>query len=541
MDAQRPRRVRWALSDGHRSVHKSNVGVLLSQLLASRGVTEDALRAWTVRAWHDAYLLYGMQTAVARVREAIARKERILVYGDYDADGVCAVALMVQVLRTLGAMFFVDIPHRMIDGYGLHNRAVHTARTHGCTLIVTVDTGICALEAVAYARSLGIDVIITDHHEVPDVLPEAVAIVNPKQAHCTYPFDALCGVGVAWKLAYALCGEQAYALLPCAAIGTIADMVPLHGENRSIVQGGLDAIQRGALPGVAALLRLSGNDVRDTNAQTISFVVGPRLNAAGRLDRADDAVRLLIAPNMEAAMPFAQKLHVQNEQRRQLVEQAMVEAIAQVQTQRTSAIVVVDERWHPGIIGIVAARLLDKYGVPTVVGTLRNGLVKCSARSVAGVHLMHVLRMCAETIVQYGGHASAAGLTIAVDALPAFTEAFAAAVRVPQVDVHTVIVDGIAKTTDCTVQAVGELAKLAPFGHAHPTPTFVLPRVSITDVRTIGNGAQHMKAVLRDDVGGIEAVQFRYDGSPSVDVLRARPHDVIVEPSIARVRGVARV
>lgn len=550
---QRRRSIQWRLHadvDQQASFWQQRLGIdrLLALVLATRRITEEQLPSWfsSQPRWHDPFLLHGMDRAVERIRCALHRGERILVYGDYDADGVSSVALMVCLLRQLRASFWVDIPHRMTEGYGVHRSAIDRAVGRGCTLMITVDTGISAVEPIQYAQERGIDVIITDHHEVPALLPAAYATINPKLPYCSYPFGQLAGVGVALKLAQALLGQLPRELVALAAIGTVADMMPLVGENRAIVQAGILQLRNEPLPGVAALLRVLGQRADTINAQTLGYVIAPRLNAAGRLARADDAVRLLIADDVATAQPIADKLHKLNEQRQQLVEQTVLEAVQLIEQRRAyateGAIVVGQEGWHPGVIGIAAARLLERYGLSTIVFSIAQGKAKGSARASPGVHLMHALSACAQQIEQYGGHASAAGLTVSASQLAAFSDAFSQKIQQQEhADaVPMVGVDGVIQTNDVTVNAIEQLERLAPYGQEHPMPTFVLRHVRVHQSTLIGRERQHLKATLVDEYGSIEAIQFRYEGTQSMEALSAQPIDVIVEPTLQRFRGACK-
>ncbi|TMQ70796.1 MAG: single-stranded-DNA-specific exonuclease RecJ, partial [Candidatus Eisenbacteria bacterium] len=349
---------------------------------------------------HDPSALLDLDRAVERIHRGVANRERILVHGDYDVDGITSTYLLYSALRDLGAEVEFRIPHRTRDGYGLSLDAIHDAHRRGCTLIVTVDCGVTAVEPVARAAALGIDVVITDHHEPPEVLPGAVAVVNPHRVGCGYPFKSLAGIGVAFKVVEALLRgrgglERAGSYLDVVAIGTIADVVPLVGENRVLARLGLERLNQDQRVGLRALIEVSGLTGRIINSGQVAFVLAPRINAGGRMGNAEQGLRLLLARESAEAHAVAESLEEDNERRRRFDEQALAEAERIVETELAwptcASILLWSERWHPGVIGIVASRLVERFQRPTILVALNGELGRGSGRSLPGLDLNSVL------------------------------------------------------------------------------------------------------------------------------------------------------
>lgn len=431
----------------------------------------------------------GMEAAVARVEAALAAGERICVYGDYDVDGQTATALLVLVLRRLGAQVAYHLPNRLDEGYGLHRESLLALRARGTDLVVTVDCGITAREEVAAAREAGLDVVVTDHHQVPEALPEAAAVVNPRLAQGHPPWLELAGVGVAWKLAQALLArrgreEEAFEYLDLVALGTVADVVPLVEENRILVAHGLRRLGDPAgLPGLARLIERLGLQPGAVTPGQVAFQVAPRLNAAGRVEDATLGVRLLLAPSAAAAEPLAEQLDRLNRERQALegaiLEEAREQAWELVETGAVS-LVVAGEGWHPGVVGIVASRLVEEFYRPTLVIGLEDGESRGSARSVAGFHLYQALAACQHHLIRFGGHAMAAGFALAPDRVPALREAFEAVTRERLGDEPLrprLRIDCFADPAELDGSLLDQWAKLAPFGVGNPEPLLGTPEV----------------------------------------------------------------
>jgi single-stranded-DNA-specific exonuclease len=468
---------------------------------------------------HDPFLLKGMSEAVPRIRKALEDEEHILVYGDYDADGVSSTALMIHLLRHLGASFDIYIPHRSNEGYGLHNHALDWALQQGVSLIITVDTGISAYHQIAYAKELGIDVIVTDHHEPPELLPEAYALINPKLPDCPYPFKGLAGVGVAYKLAQALlAGETPVEWSEIAAIGTVADLMPLLGENREIVRQGILSMRNSSFPGIRALLDVSGVNMSMVTAVNIAFGMAPRINASGRLDHAGRAVSLLTTERAEEARELADELDLLNKERQLVVERIVIEATAKMEERAydeklPDVIVLASEGWNVGVVGIVASKLLERYYRPVVILDIHpeTGMCKGSARSIPGFDIYAALSSCASLMDHFGGHPSAAGMSLHRDAIGDFAaalNAYASGVLTPEHFVPVTPADGEVTIADLSLQAADELERLAPFGMANPLPKFIVRGASVKETRTMGAGGKHLKIVLQQGRHTIEVVAF---------------------------------
>ncbi|HEX7056314.1 MAG TPA: single-stranded-DNA-specific exonuclease RecJ, partial [Bacilli bacterium] len=414
---------------GEKLASELGIPLLTARLLAARGFTDAAEAKHFLFAdedqVYDPFLLDGMGKAVQRIRRAMESREKVWVYGDYDADGVSSTALMIRLFERLAANFDYYIPNRNKEGYGLNMQALETAQKAGVTLIVTVDTGISAVAEIDYAARLGIEVIVTDHHEPPDVLPDAYALINPKKPGDRYPFKQLAGVGVALKLAQALLETVPDTYYELAAIGTVADLMPLLNENRLIVKKGIKAMRTDCSPGIRALLAIAGIHPANITSLQIAYALSPRINAGGRMDSAIPAVKLLTADNEQTAEQFARELDRLNRYRQETVEAITEEALAQLKETEISTqhvLIVASDGWNVGVVGIVAAKIAEKYHKPAIVLVMdaAAGLAKGSARSVAGFDIVHALARCGELLDHYGGHQAAAGLTIRLENLGLF-------------------------------------------------------------------------------------------------------------------------
>lgn len=500
-----------------------SISPLLASLLVTRGMTapDEALLFMDGGAeeQHDPFLLQGMTKAVPRIRKALEEDEHILIYGDYDADGVSSTALMIYLLRYLGASFDIYIPHRSNEGYGLHNHALDWAVQQGVSLIITVDTGISAYHQIAYANELGIDVIVTDHHEPPELLPEAYALINPKLPGCPYPFKGLAGVGVAYKLAQAMLGEDTpEEWSEIAAIGTVADLMPLLGENRVIVRSGLSSMRNSKFLGIRALLAVSGVTMSTVSSVNIAFGMAPRINASGRLDHAGRAVALLTTEQAEEAEQLAGELDLLNKERQLVVERIVEEAMAKLEQEIQGGkvpdiIVLANQGWNVGVVGIVASKLLERYYRPVIILDIHpeTGVCKGSARSIPGLDIYAALSSCAHLMDHFGGHPAAAGMSLHQDQLEAFTKAlneYASGVLTPEHLVPVTSADAEVSISDLSLQAAIELERLAPFGMANPLPKFIIRGATVKETRTMGQEGKHLKLVLQQGNSSIEAVAF---------------------------------
>jgi len=445
---------------------------------------------------HEPYRMHGMREAVERLRRACSQREKILIYGDYDVDGATAVVLLRKAIDLAGGQADFHIPHRLKDGYGMREQVIEHAARENIRLIISVDTGIRESDVVSRANGLGIDTIITDHH-LPDSaaeVPAAVAVLNPNQPGCDYPDKNLCGVGVAFKLAHALLGSLGWSasrlealvrsLLRVVAIGTVADVVPLTGENRTIVKFGLEGLARPVNHGLRALLSIAGfGNGRPPNAGNIAFWLAPRLNAAGRMDTASQVIELFSAVDAESATLIAGRLDRLNADRQQAeatIVNDILATFAGESAESTSgrmALFCVGERWHRGVLGIVASRLVERFCRPAIVLSIEpeEGLAYGSARSIPGFHLLRALESMAELFVRFGGHRQAAGFTIEVERLSQFRRRFQdyAAETLTAADCIPVIaVDGAITLPEITGWTMDALARIEPCGAGNPEPLF---------------------------------------------------------------------
>ncbi|WP_035157758.1 single-stranded-DNA-specific exonuclease RecJ [Cohnella thermotolerans] len=530
---------------------------LIARLLVVRGFrTPAAVKAFLQEeedAFHDPFAMKGMAEAAERIRKAIRDGEKIRVYGDYDADGVTSTALMIRLLRRLGGAFDTYIPHRSKEGYGLNIGAIDLAVEAGVRLIVTVDNGISAVEQIAYAKERGLDVVVTDHHEPPAVLPEgAIALVNPKQADCGYPFKGLSGAGVAFKLAHALLGKADPSLADVAAIGTVADLMPLEGENRALVKMGLNEMTTRPSPGVRALAAASGTEFAKLTSGRIAFGLAPRLNAGGRLERADPAVQLLVTEDEAEAEALAERLDALNRERQQLVDDTLAEAEAMWRDKLEAlggrmpeAIVLAGEGWNAGIAGLVASKLVERYYRPTVILAYEAGAETCkgSARSIEGFDLHAALTGCAELMEHFGGHQAAAGLTIRIDRLPELERRLSAIAseRIAPADwLPKRKADLVGRAADLTLEAAELLKRLEPFGNGNPTPRFVVRGATVVETKLLGKEGKHLRLVAEEQGRRFEAVGFGM-GEMAASLAEGTSVDLLGELSVNEWNGNKRV
>lgn len=500
---------------------------LVATLLVKRGVHDlESAKIFLYGGesdLHDPYLLDGMSEAVRLIREAGEGGRKLRVYGDYDADGVSSTSLMIHLFSALGYDYDYYIPDRKLEGYGLNREAILRASEAGVQLLVTVDTGISAVDEIGYAKSLGIAVVVTDHHEPPEILPAADALINPKLQSCSYPFKGLAGVGVAFKLASALMERPPLEWTELVALGTIADLMPLQGENRILVREGLRRLAEGGSTGFRALAEVSSIDLRHVTSTQIAFGMAPRINASGRLAQADDAVRLLTTTDGSDALAAAYKLDRLNKDRQQLVEQMVTEAealwSARCKTCQENGlplppvIVLAAEGWNVGVIGIVASKLLDRYYRPTVILGIDadTGMCKGSARSIAGYDLHAALTACDELLDHYGGHQAAAGMSLHRDRLPELERGLGelADLWLNEEDwIRRTVVDSPCPLAEANLETIGKLALLEPYGNGNPAPKLLLTDVAISEHRTMGKEGKHLKLGLRSGRASLEAVCF---------------------------------
>lgn len=487
------------------------ISPLVTGVLLERGFNDvDAMRDFlygSKEPFYNPFLLKGMDATVERVERALANGEQITVYGDYDVDGITASSLLYIYLERRGAKVNTYIPKRKSEGYGLNDDALKSIFESGTTLVITVDCGISGLHEVEQAPK-GLDIILTDHHTVPVQLPPAYAIINPKQEDCDYPFKDLSGVGVAFKLCQALeqkrTGTDVYweDLTELAALGTVADIVPLLGENRELVRRGLKAMEHTSLVGLRALITASGCSCENISSENIGFILAPRLNAVGRLEHAQSAVELLVTQDAEKAEAIALELNRENALRQEISRSIMEEAEALLAKEEhiDTAIVLASEGWHQGVVGIVASRLVDKYHLPTILISISDGMAKGSCRSIPALNLYEAIAAESDILTQFGGHHQAAGLTMPADKVEEFKERFRTYVRehlepedyLPRQAVDCVLSDhGL-----ITVRDLNELSLLEPFGCSNFTPVFAFKNALLHNHRAIGRDRTHLQLTV---------------------------------------------
>ena len=498
---------------------------LLAGILTARGITDPA-EALTLLAGEedlsDPFLLTDMQKACERIWQAIDNGETIVVFGDYDVDGVTATALLYQHLKGMGATVKCMLPSREGDGYGLSRNAIQSIHDKGYQLIVTVDNGISAVEEAEFAAELGIDLIITDHHLPPETLPKAVAVVDPRRLDDTSPFKGLCGAGVAFKLCAALDGCPPEEMLDycgdLAAVGTVADVMPLTGENRTLVKSGLRQLQNTDRPGLEALLEEVGLAGRPITAENISYAIAPRINAAGRMDSAVTALQLVLCEDPDRAEELAHKLNEINVKRQEteleIFKAAQVLLEQQPERLEDRVMLLWGRDWHPGVIGIVASRLVERTGRPVIVVTVdEHGECKGSGRSVPGFNLHACIGSCADLLIRYGGHAMAAGLSVREENLPELRRRLNewAARECPVLHTAPLECDLPIHLDRGTVDSVRRIDALAPFGAENPTPVFLLQSAVVDGVYPVSEG-RHSRLRLRQGNASVYAVWF---GMPS--------------------------
>ncbi|MDT8861537.1 single-stranded-DNA-specific exonuclease RecJ [Alkalihalobacillus sp. MEB130] len=502
-------------------VNELNIAPLVATLLLNRGFeTVEAARRFLNKeemSYHDPFLLDDMDRVVSRIREAVEKEERILIFGDYDADGVSSTTVMYKALQSIGAQVDFYIPNRFTEGYGPNEPAIRRAKEQGYGLIVTVDTGIAAVHVAAVAKEIELDFIVTDHHEAPPVLPDAYAIVNPKKPGCPYPFKGLAGVGVALKVAQALLGRVPTEWLDIAVIGTVADLVPLIDENRLLVMEGLHVLQSTSKPGLIALKKKCGIESQVVQADHVGFGIGPRINAAGRLDSADPAVHLLLAETQEEAEQLATEIDFLNKERQAVVSEIAEAAVSVVEEHyppdENDVLVIAGEGWNAGVIGIVASRLVERYYRPTIVLSIdrEKGLAKGSARSIEGFDMFEELSKSRDILPHFGGHPMAAGLTMNVDDLDELRTRLnqqAKEVLTEEDFKPVTAIDLVATVDEISVSVIKQLEQLAPFGVSNPTPKVLLQNVQLDQMRKIGSDSNHLKVGFTENGATLDGIGF---------------------------------
>lgn len=520
-----------------RLVEEIGCSPVVAHLLVTRGITTPEAASDFLHPSYDRLadpaLLPDADLAIERIRTALQKGERIYVHGDYDSDGVTATALWTRLLRKLGADVRAHVPHRINDGYDIRSKFVARAKEEDAKLIITADCGVQRCEEIAEAGQLGIDVIVTDHHEPGDALPCATAVVNPNRRDSRYPFRPLAGVGVVFRLGEALVRRlgmpvesyrRAYSDL--AAIGTVTDIMPLLGDNRVIVKYGLEALRETRKPGLRALMEVSGLTPRHVTSHAIGYVLGPRLNAIGRVRDSAVALDLLLSRDSEEARRHAAELDDANKQRREEEARILEEALQQIAERNLShepCLVLAGEGWHSGVIGIVANRLADRYTRPTVMISLdpETGTGRGSARSIRPFDLYEAICQCSDYLIEFGGHSHAAGLSIETSKIPGFASRMAQIARAALTDedfIPQISIDLEIEAEKVTPELIEELSAFEPWGHDNRQPVFVSRNLMVARVQRVGQDQSHLKLVVQTGDGrSVETLMW--GAGPSAEEL----------------------
>ncbi|TFE01053.1 single-stranded-DNA-specific exonuclease RecJ [Jeotgalibacillus salarius] len=495
-----------------------NIPLFIAKLLVQRGMTTSELAADFLhidkKEFHDPFLFSDMEKAVERIQLAIKQSESILIYGDYDADGVTSTSVMLSALQKLGAQPDFYIPNRFTEGYGPNEEAFRYAAEQGYKLVITVDNGISGVQEARVLKELGVDLIITDHHEAGPEIPEAYAIIHPNLENGSYPFKELAGVGVAFKLAHALLGEPPVELMDLAAIGTIADLVPLTGENRLLVKKGLKQLRTSERKGLHALLKKSSASIHEADEETVGFAIGPRLNAVGRLSDADPAVELLMTDDPATAEALASEIDAMNKERQSIVAEISKEAMEMAESQFNNdrVLILTKEGWNPGVVGIVASKLVEKFYRPVIIlcEDHGKGTAKGSARSIEGFNMFKELSENRSILPHFGGHPMAAGMTLNLQDIDKLRiNLNTQAEKMSDEDFIPVTnIDVKASVQEIDLESIQQLQMLAPFGMKNPKPKVLIEQTDIASIRKIGAGQNHLKLSVRHEDQALDAIAF---------------------------------
>ena len=543
-------------SDKVKSVAEQNgISELLARILLNRSFEEkdsiDIFLHPKIDNLYDPFLMNDMQIAVDTIVEACNNKEKITIYGDYDVDGITSVAVLKMFFADMGVEAEHYLPSRLEEGYGLNNNALDKIAANGTKLLITVDCGISAYEEVEYAKSLGMKVIVTDHHECPAVLPDAIAVIDAKRPDSTYPFSSLAGVGATFKLIQAISykleldRKRYLKYIDIVALGTIADIVPLVDENRIIVNFGLILMKQTRNIGLQALIRVSGYESGDAlNSTSVSFGLAPRINASGRMGKADLALELLLEKDIDKAYKIALELSETNKERQDVEKSIIDEALNIIERDKLyekDIIVVYNKNWHHGVIGIVASKITELYYKPSILISVEDGVGKGSGRSVEGFDLHEALNNCTDLLLKFGGHEMAIGLSIAEENLEKFAE------KVEQIakekgtkDLQaTVKVDAEVSAEDISYQTLEEIELLKPFGEANPAPVFAYKNVKVEGVRLLSN-EKHLKLTLKDGMHVFDAIAFNM-GNKKYSIKIGDKVDVLHSIELNKFNGVEKI
>lgn len=500
---------------------KYQINELLATILVNRNIiNEEDIRLFlnpTREDFYDPFLIKDMDIAVDRILQAIDKKEKVTIYGDYDVDGITSITVLKSFLKDIGLEANFYIPNRLEEGYGLNKNAIDKIKQNGCDLMITVDCGISAIEEIEYANSLGIETIVTDHHEAGNELPKAIAVIDNKRKDSTYPFRELAGVGVVFKLTQALgiklgLKEETYLkYLDIVCVGTISDIVPLVDENRVIAKLGLMLVKQTRNIGLKSIINSSGYTKIDSN--TISFGVAPRINACGRMGKAEEALELFLSSDIQEVRTLTQKLNEHNRKRQETEKSIFENALQKIEKEhleKNKAIIVGGENWHHGVIGIVSSKITEMYFKPSILLSFEeDGIGKGSGRSIPGFDLHDALMKCLDTIEKFGGHSMAVGITIKKDKLEEFKKEFEEIATESHIEEIVPIINIDAKIAlgDINKEMAESLKQLEPFGEANKMPIFAFKKLKIDSIRALSEG-KHLKLTLKEDNYIINAIGF---------------------------------
>lgn len=500
-------------------VKKHSISPLLAKILLNRDIDEANIQKFLhpcLDDLYDPFLFNGMDLVVDRILKAIETKERITVYGDYDVDGITSTTILYKFLHSLGAEVDYYLPNRLTEGYGLNNEAIDEIKNRGTKLLVTVDCGISAYDEVEYAKSLGIDVIVTDHHECPEKIPECIAVIDAKRADSSYPFNSLAGCGVSFKVVQAICQRlekdksEYLEFLDIVALGTIADIVPLIDENRVIVKFGLEKMKKTENLGLRALINLSG--IKSIESSSVSFGLAPRINACGRMGNAELALKMLLTDSMKEAMEIAEQLNSMNRERQEIersIYDEVEEQINKENLKNDKVIVAGKENWHHGVIGIVSSKITESHYKPSILVSFEGEECKGSGRSVDGFDLHAALNACSKYLLKYGGHEMAIGLTLKREEFDNFRKAICeyAKDKLPDEAIPTIKYDAEITHKDVSKETIKELNLLEPYGEGNPAPLFAYKNVKVDSIRTLSND-KHLKLNVKEEHRIFSAIAF---------------------------------
>jgi single-stranded-DNA-specific exonuclease len=557
---------RWRLREGNNDVQdllvrELGLNPIISRILMSRDIVDpdDALRYLfpSLRDLHNPFLMQDMKKAVDRLIRAIYNHEKVVIYGDYDADGITSVAVLVQFLRRIRHSVTFYIPDRITEGYGLNREAVERLKSEGVGVIITVDCGISDHDPIAYARQMGMDTIVLDHHELSDTIPEAFAVVNPHRKDCRFPFKHLAAVGIVFNFLIALRGDlrregfwknETYPnlkeYLDLVALGTIGDIAPLVDENRVFAKIGLELMAEDRRAGLSALKSVSGIEHQVIDSGKASYCLIPRINAAGRIDSAKEAVELLLTENHEQADELARKLDGFNRKRQALEKAIFNELIERIGEQFESGeikpLVFSSSKWHPGVIGIVASRLVDRFGRPAILISLKDGIGKGSGRSIDDFNIYQGLKRCESLLLSYGGHRYAAGISIREEDIDQFSTLLGNVIRenagVTDFTACTTI-DSQCSLSDINHELLEQFDRLAPFGSRNPEPVLCVRNVSVASPTVVGNN--HLKMRVSGD--GVSRNSIWFSKGQFLSELSAAALDIVFTPQINYWNGSADI